>query len=112
VTSAAPLLNVPHEQSDWASWSFQLDQNVRDITQALRMQRGVSLVEYQIFPIPEAAVGEWLERVSGVIGDICQELNVQSADIETVDLQDERERQAWVWQVFTEINAARGMLKI
>lgn len=112
MTSAAPLLNIPREPSEWDIWSFALDQNVRDITAALRSQRGIALPAYQLYPIPTEAVTEWLERMSTVLGDICGELKIQAADVENVDLEDERERQAWVWQVFSEVNAARGVLKI
>jgi hypothetical protein len=111
VTNAAPLLNVPRAPTDWDRWSFDLDQNIRDITQALRVQRGVNLGQQQIYPI-STDTGQWLERVSGVIDDICGELGIPSADVETVNLEDERERQAWIWTIYQELNAARGMLKI
>lgn len=111
MTNAAPLLNVPQAPTDWDRWSFDLDQNIRDITQALRVQRGVNLASVQIYPI-STDTGQWLERISGVIDDICQALGIPSADVEVVNLEDEHERQAWVWTVYTELNAARGILKI
>lgn len=111
MTTTAPLLNVPQAPTDWDSWSFNLDQNLRDITQALREKKGVNIGQQQVYPMI-ADVTLWLERVSGVIDDICQNLGIQSQDVENVDLEDERERQAWVFTVAVELKAAREALKI
>lgn len=111
MTTTATLLNVPRDQPDWDRWSFDLSQNIADITQALRQQKGVIITSQQIYPV-SSDTSQWLERVSGVIDDICGALGINAADVESVDLQDERERQAWVYTIYQELNAARQMLKI
>lgn len=112
MTNASPLLNVPNDSASWDQWGFSLDQNIRDISTALRSQKNVVIVEYQLYPIPSNALTEWLERVSSALTAICTPLGLQSADVETVDLTDERERQAWANEIFSEIYAARAALKI
>lgn len=112
MTTTAPLLNVPRSETDWDQWSFQLSQNVADILQALRAQRAANIADPQLFPIPTNDIGRWLERASGVIDEICSALGINAADVENVDLQDERERQAWIFTIYQELSSARGILKI
>lgn len=112
MTSAAPLLNTPSDDpTSWDQWAFQLSQNIGDILAAIR-GRGLVIQPQPIYPIPVVDMQMWLERVSGVLGEICQAVGVQSADVENTDLSDPRERQAWTFQIFTEINAARQALRI
>lgn len=112
MTSAAGLLNVPNNDRDWDQWTFILDQNVRDIAAALLSKQNVVLPEYQLSPIPWPAITEWLERISTVVDQICANTGAQARDIERVNLDDQREKQAWVWNIFQEIQQARMNLAI
>lgn len=112
MTTAAPLLNVPQSETDWDQWSFQLAQNIGDILRSLHEQRLANIADPQLFPIPANDIGRWLERTSSVVDEICSTLGISAADIEGVNLEDERERQAWVFTIFQELNAARQILRI
>lgn len=112
MTTTAPLLNTPVDGPSFDRWSFDLDQNIRDISNAISVQLKITLPQYQISPVPFVDIGEWLQRVSEVIGQIASALKINAADIENVDLSDERARQAWTWQIYTELTQARNILKI
>jgi hypothetical protein len=112
LTIAAGLLNIPNSDSDWDRWSFDLDQNIKDIQQALLAQQKLALPQQQIYPRPNVDIQLWLERVSTALGEITSALKITSQDVENVDLDDERERQAWIWSVFSEVRDARAALKI
>lgn len=112
MTVAAGLLNTPRDQVSWDQWAFNLDQNIRDIVAALRSQKNVALPLYPIYPIPWVAVGEWLQRVGLAMDEICANAGVQARDVENVDLEDDRAKQAWTWAVYSEIRDARANLKI
>lgn len=112
MTTPASLLNTPNSPQDWDRYSFDLQQNINDIQQALATQRRVSLPQQQIYPIPTSAIQEWLERVSTALGNITSALGQQAADVENVNLNDERERQAWASIIWREVSDARQTLKI
>jgi hypothetical protein len=112
VTTAAPLLNTPGDKQSFDIWSFHLSQNIQDCNDAIFAQFGVRLPLFPIYPAPPNAIGEWLLAVSEAIGNITSQLRIQTVDIENVDLDDDRERQAWAFSIFTEMNQARQVLKI
>jgi hypothetical protein len=112
VTCAAFLLNTPTDEPSWNQWAFQLDQNIRDIAAALLTKQNVVLPQYQISPISWPAINEWLERVSTVIDQICANTGAKARDVERVNLDDQREKQAWVYAIYSEIQQARMNLAI
>lgn len=112
MTVAAGLLNVPHDQPSWDIWAFDLDQNIRDLQQAIGTQRNIRLAPQQLYPVPPQAMQEWLSRVSDALGEIVAILRLPAADVENVNLEDPRERQSWANQVFSEVRDARAALKI
>ena len=112
MTTTAGLLNTPTDGPSFDRWSFDLDQNIRDISAAIRTQKNVALPQYQISPVTFVDIGEWLGRVSDIVGQIAGVLKINAADIENVDLADERARQAWANEVYRELTAARQALKI
>lgn len=111
MTTAVTLLNVPSDDRTWDRWSFDLQQNVNDIGQALR-KRGVEVPQYELYPLPGDQADRWLERVSQALGDFSSALGLQSADVENVDLEDIAARQAWIFQVYQEVQSARQALRI
>lgn len=112
MTVAAGLLNTPNDQPSWDQWAFRLDQNIRELQQAIGAQRDINLVPQQLYPVPPQAMQEWLSRVSDVLGEIVAILKLPSADVENVNLDDPRERQSWANQIFSEVRDARAALKI
>ena len=112
VTSAAALLNTPEDQPTFDIWAFSLFMNVQEINAAILAQKNVRLPAYPIYPVPFQDLGSWLLQVSEAVGNICDELHVQSVDIENVEIGDDRERQRWSYDVFSQNNQARIVLKI
>lgn len=112
MTNAAGLLNTPNDERSWDLWAFQLDQNIRDITDALLKQKNIRVPLYPIYPLPWPAMDDWLEKVGQAMIAITSNTGAPSYDIEEVNLKDDRARQAWAWTIFTEIQAARSNLGI
>jgi hypothetical protein len=112
LTTAASLLNTPNDAGSWDIYAFTLSQNIADIQQAILTQKGVNSPQYPLYPIPQVDITEWLQRVSQSLGDITSELNINSTDVENVNLDDERERQAWSNAVYVQVNQARIILRI
>jgi hypothetical protein len=112
MTTTAGLLNTPTDGPSFDRWSFDLDQNVRDISAAILAQLGVQLPQYQLTPVPFMALGDWLQRVSQAIDNIASLLKINAVDVENVDLENEKERQDWANSIFTELTAARRALQI
>jgi hypothetical protein len=111
VTTAASLLNTPDDDSSWDRYTFDIDQNVRDIRDAIRTKLNIGLPAYQLYPMPLSQV-DWLQRLSQAMGDITSVLRIQAVDVELVDLEDEQAKKAWSFSVWQEINSARLALKI
>jgi hypothetical protein len=112
MTTAADLLNTPSDGPSWDRWAFILDRNVAECQAAISAQLNVALPTIQIYPVPFVDLGNWLGRVSDAIGQIADTLKLINADVENVDLEDERARQAWTYQIYSEIRDARAVLKI
>lgn len=112
MTTAATLLNTPQVDTDWDRYSFDLAQNLYDIRLAIQFKKHINLPQYQIYPIPRNDVTEWLQRVSQSFNDFTSVLGIQSADIENVNLADQRARIGWAYQIYSEVNAARQALGI
>lgn len=112
MTLAAPLLNVPITDRDFDRWSFDLQQNLMDVTRAILTQRNVSIPLPQLYPAPLFAIGEWLQRLSQTMIEISNALGTQTQDIENVNLEDERERQAWTYSIWQQVQQARQVLGV
>ena len=106
------LLNVPRTDQDWAIWSFAHVQSHLAIIQAVSAKGGAALTSYQLDPIPQDDLPNWLERNQQAHNDMNGAVGAQSSDLLDTDLTDERERQSWVYLHFLEHQTAEQKLGI
>lgn len=106
------LLNVPRSDPEWAIWSFAHKQSHLAIAQAIRAQGGATLAEYQLDPIPKSDFENWLARNQEAHNDMNGALGTQSSDLLEINLEDERQLVAWVYQHFLEHQTAEQRLGI
>jgi hypothetical protein len=106
------LLNVPKTEEEWQVWSWHHRLSHAAIRQAALSQKNVSLTDYELDPIPAADVVGWLERneqthieMNGVVG-------AQASDLQTVNLQDESQKTAWIFLHFLEHQTAEQRLGV
>jgi hypothetical protein len=106
------LLNVPRSDDDWNRWAFAHKESHLAISQAILSAGGKVSAEYQLDPIPPNDLQGWLTRNQQAHNDMNQTLGLQSADIETTDLTDRRQLEAWIYLHFLEHQTAEQALKI
>lgn len=108
----AATLNVPRNDREWDRWSFDNADAVRGIQQAIQRQLSVTLPTYPIDPINWQRIDDFLENNSQVHIDFNAVLGLQSVDLQTVNLKDEKQLQSWIWANYLELNSAQLALKI
>lgn len=96
------LLNVPRSEEDWQIWSFAHAQSHQAINQTIKDKGGPALADYQLDPIPADDVKGWLERNQQAHDEMNGAVGAQSSDLLDVELEDERQRVAWIWLHFLE----------
>ena len=106
------LLNVPRTEQEWAIWSFAHKQSHLAITKAVAAKGGAELANYQLDPIPQDDLPNWLARNQEAHNDMNGAVGAQSSDLLDTDLKDERERQSWIWLHFLEHQTAEQKLGI
>ena len=109
----ANLLNSPRSDVDWSIWSFSNQQAVIEIQRAIVGKGGPSLPQYQLDPIA-AADGrrQFLEWNAQSHIDFNAELGLSGVDLQSVDLDQENQRQAWVFLNYQELYTACSKLGI
>ena len=90
------LWNVPKESTSWTEWSFHHKMSHDAIRQGIAAKGGPLLTDYQIDPISPADMPSWLQRNSQLHIDMNSVLGLQSADLQDVDLSDERQLVAFI----------------
>jgi hypothetical protein len=106
------LLEVPTSDDDWSQFSFNLRSEIDRINSAILTQKNVSLPTYPLDPIPWHDIYQWLAYVSQAHTAFNNVLGLPSQDLLSVNLQDVRQRSAWVWQQFSEVRDAEAALGI
>jgi hypothetical protein len=92
-----PLLeNLPRTQDDWNRWSWSHRDSHDRIRAAIKSKHGVDLSDYQTDPIDSGAIDDFLQNNSQLHGDMNGVLGLQSADLQDVDISDDRQFEAWV----------------
>ena len=92
----AALYSAPQEPTEWQRWSFDhLDSHQRIIA-AVQAQKGYLLTLYPIDPVTEQTVRDMLQFNSQLHIDMNGALNLQSADLLSVDFKDQRQKLAWI----------------
>jgi hypothetical protein len=89
------LWNVPKDSTMWSEWSFHHRVSHDLIRQGIAA-KGVILTDYEIDPISPADMPAWLQRNSQLHIDMNSALGLQSADLQDVDLSDERQLVAFI----------------
>lgn len=106
------LLNVPKDPDSWESWSFANKELQTEIRQAIQAQHSIKLQEYELYPINFNDFEGWLFRNSQGHNDLNSALNLQSADLSSVNIKDEKQLQVWVQLGYQELFSACANLKI
>jgi hypothetical protein len=98
----ADLLNVPQSLDSFGQWSFANQDHHMLVVNGILSQRGTTLTQYQLDPIPQDAVHNWLQRHQQAHNDINAVLGVQGNDISDIDFENLHLLQAWVRLHFNE----------
>jgi hypothetical protein len=89
------LKNIPNTPQDWNLWSFHHRDSHDRIRAAIAAQGGPQLIDYLLDPIPGWAIAEWLLKHDQTHTDMDAYLGVQSADLQDVDFDDQKQAAAW-----------------
>lgn len=108
----AELLNIPRTPRDWSALSFANYLDHQQISAAILAQKNVSITGQIIDPIPFDDIGDWLARHQQLHTAIDNLLMVQSFDLQSVNLFDARQAEAWVWQHWSEHQAWHAALHV
>lgn len=106
----AALLNAPKTQADWDRWSFDNRDSHDRIRAAIAAKGGPRLGDYQLDPINPQDSGGWLERHSQTHKDMDSAIGAQSSDMLDVDLTDENQLQAFIYEHWQEHQTAERAL--
>jgi hypothetical protein len=113
VTEILPSLeNLPTTPGQWNSWSFDHKDSHDRIRQAIFAQYGVNLSDYQVDPIDPTAPTLFLQNNSQLHSDMNGVLGLQSADLQDVNLGDQRQFEAWLRLHWQEHTYAESKLRI
>jgi hypothetical protein len=106
------LLNVPRSHDDWQRWSFAHNQSHLAINQAILTQKGVNNAAYQLDPIPDDDIPNWLTRNQEAHNDMNAAIGTQSSDLEDTDFRDQRQLESWIYLHFLEHQTAEQILGV
>ena len=107
----ALLLNVPKTNEDWLTWGKHHANDHIEIIQAIAKKTGSTLAQYVLYPI-DLSDPDFLERHQQTHLDMDNALKVQSANLQDVDLSNEKQKIAWVDANYQEHFDARAALAI
>lgn len=112
--SLPTLLNVPRTRNEWDAWSFAHRTHHAAIRQAIYAESHTSdnLFEYQLDPIPQDQIQDWLARNQQSHDDMNQVLDLQGVDLESVDVKDPKQLAAWIYIHWQEHQSAAIALGI
>lgn len=108
----AALLDIPRSSTDWDRWSFDNRDSHNRIRAAIVAQGGPSLADYQLDPVSQSDVVGWLTRHQQAHIEMLGVLRLQSEDLQDVNLQDERQLEAWIFLHYQDHLSAESRLKI
>ena len=109
----ANLLNTPRSEVDWSIWSFANQAAVIEIQRAIVGKGGQQLPQYQLDPISTVDDRlQFLEWNAQTHIDFNGVLGLSGVDLQSVDLDQENQRQAWVFLNYQELYAACSKLGV
>lgn len=94
--SLANLFNIPDERKDFQTFSFSNMDQHRQIIDAIRAQRGVSLTLYPLDPMPMHDLGNWAATHQQAHNDFNGVLGIAGVDLTSVDLNDSGQLSSWL----------------
>jgi hypothetical protein len=106
----ALLFNVPKSQQDWDAWSFANRTAVKNIRNLIQVKYGVNLKSYQLDPINFSDVAGFLDRNQQTHIEFNQVLGLSSTDLQDVDLTNESQLRAWIFENAKEVENAQNAL--
>ena len=112
MSNVPALLEIPRNALDWSRFSFNVRACSDEIRQAVQSQLNQSLPAYPLDPINFNAFIQWLEFNQQDHNNWNSALDLQGVDLESVDIKDEHQLDAWVFLNYQEIYSARSALRI
>lgn len=108
----AALRFPPRNAEEWLRWSFNNNDAVAQIRQAIIDQKKITLPVYQIDPIDFNDIDNWLDNNQQAHSDFAGVLGIQTSDLEHTDFKDPNQLVSWCFLNFQELQAACDVLKI
>lgn len=108
----AALLNIPSNQQEWDQWSWHHRLSHDAIRNAIEQQKSVGLTDYELDPIPYTDAVGWLQRNQQTHIEMNAPLKTYSSDLQDVNLQDDKQKQSWIWLHYLEHQTAERVLGI
>lgn len=107
------LLNTPVGGSrNINEWAFSHAQDHLEIIQAIQAKKGLRLTQFQLDPLNTNDLNQWLNRHQQTHDDMNSALSLIGVDLETVDFENDKEREAWTLLNFMEHRNVRQALAI
>jgi len=102
------LLNNPQTEDEWNVWSFHHRLSHNAIRAAVLRNRDINLVDYQIDPINQRDMQDFLQRNSQLHIEMNAVLGAQTIDLQETDFSNPNTKQAWVYAHFLEHQTAEN----
>ena len=96
ITLLAALRNIPKTPTEWLHWAWNHRDSHDRIRAAIVAKGGPRLIDYQIEPINQNAMKQFLQNNSQLHIDANSVLGLQSADLLDANLSDQRQLAAWI----------------
>lgn len=106
------LLNVPASKEDWDRWSFHHRTSHDLINKAIFSDQAVLLPDFILDPIDLEEPKLFIEANQLAHSSMNNALLLPGSDLEQVDLDDQRQLQAWIFLHYQEHRTAERRLGI
>src|SRR5690348_8916821 len=103
----AQVLFPPPTEQGWTEWAFQHYQDHVALIAAIKRDTGANLPLYEIYPINPNDTTTWLEQHARQHADMLAVYGIIGSDLSTVDFENKRQKDAWLWLNFTEHRSVR-----
>jgi hypothetical protein len=110
-----PLVNIlypPSGADGFAEWLFSHQQDHNEISGGALKILGANLPQYILDPMQQSDIKSWLLRHQQAHTDMNSLLGLAGQDLQDVDFEQSDQIRAWMYQNFTEHQAARTRLGI
>lgn len=110
--SLAHILYPAPTDDGLVEWGWQHYQHHLSILSGLKTSKGISGTLYRIYPVNFDDMRSWAYQHQLQHNDFNQALDLGGNDITKLDYKDQRQFDAWLYQHFTEHQAAAERLKL